>query len=111
MNKAFLFLLTILVTITLASSSILIIYNNLLLKNNLNNEILYYQSKLHLNFLKQYINSLNLNNKSTKNVRLDYQGYLLEANLEYINQKVIINLKVTHKSKKIRRYTTYEKIL
>lgn len=111
MNKAFLLIFTIILTMCLAYYSLFIIKNNLLLKKNYSYQSYYYQGELYLQFFTKYLNSLDLSTKKIKTVLIERNNFILSANIIYIKNEAILNLEVRHNKKELRLYKTYKKIL
>lgn len=85
MKKSFSLLITILLITIFSFLSIFIIETKSISINNLNNLYLQSQTKLHLNFFKDYIKSLDLKNDCTKKITIVDEIYTFEADLNYQN--------------------------
>lgn len=86
MKKSFSLLITLLLITIFSSLAIFLIEIKSMSLNNLNNIYLHTQSKLHLNFLKEYITSLDLKKECIKDIEFTDDIYKLKAHLSYTNE-------------------------
>ncbi|WP_419764147.1 MAG: hypothetical protein ACNI28_10210 [Arcobacter sp.] len=83
MKNSFSLLITLILITIFSFFTIFIIQTKSLSVSNLTNSYLQTQTKLHLDFFKQYINSLDLKTKCIDELSFDDDIYKLKANISF----------------------------
>lgn len=83
MKKSFSLLITLVLITIFSFFAIFIIQTKSLAISNLTNSYLQTQTKLHLDFFKQYINSLDLKSKCIKELSFEDDIYKIKANISF----------------------------
>ena len=91
MKKSFSLLITLVLISLFSFLGIFLIEIKAMGISNVSNLYLQTQSKLHLNFFKDYIKSLDLKSECIKTIELKDDIYILKANLEYENECINSN--------------------
>ena len=105
MKKSFSLLVTLILITTFSFFAVFIIQTKSLSISNLTNSYLQSQAKLHLNFFKQYINTLDLKEKCTTELSFIDDIYNLKAQISFeqgclsnLEQTVIIDIFINAKT-------------
>lgn len=83
MKKSFALLITILLLTIFAYLSTFILETKSLSRNNLTNAYLHTQASFHMDFMKKYINSLDLKNECFESLKIEEVMFSIEAFFHY----------------------------
>lgn len=106
MKKSYVLLVTLFLVTVFAFLSSQILEKKSLQSINLQNQYLYIQGKNHMNFLKNYIKTLNLEN--VNKIEIYDEKFLIYANIKEENKDYIADIFVKSKYKNI---SLYEKLI
>jgi hypothetical protein len=104
MKKSFALVLTIILVATFSYLITFIYETKALSAKNTQNQYLYIQAKNHMEFLKEYVNSIDIEN--TNHLIIDDNSFLIEANMEKKDSNYKLELIVESKKENIRLINT-----
>ncbi len=105
MKKSYTLFITISLITIFSYIGILILETKALKNQNLTNQYLYIQGKNHLEFFKEYVNTLDL--KDTTHLEIKDELFDIYANIEFKNPTYAINIYIKAKNYDV---SLYEKI-
>lgn len=105
MKKSYTLFITISLITIFSYIGVLILETKALKNENLTNQYLYIQGKNHLEFFKEYVNTLDL--KDTTHLEIKDELFDIYANIEFKNPTYAINIYIKAKNYDV---SLYEKI-
>jgi len=109
MKKSYTLLLTILLVTLFSYLALNIAQTKSFSNSNIQNQYLYIQAKNHLLFMKDYLNSLNINElESINKLKIDDENFNIESFIKKVDNSYEIEIFIQSKEFDIR---LYEKII